>query len=48
LADGEWSPVPNNNLVGGQTYTFNAAAVDAAAITGTVYVLLQKNDAYCA
>jgi hypothetical protein len=48
LADGEWSPVPNNNLVGGQTYTFNAAAVDAAAITGTVYVLLQKKDAYCA
>jgi len=48
LADGEWSPVPHNQLVGGQTYDINSGNVDVAATAGTIYVLLQKQDAYCA
>ena len=49
LADGEWSPVPHNALVGGQTYDINSGNVDVAGPTAaTIYVLLQKQDAYCA
>jgi len=47
-ADGEWSPVPHNQLVGGQTYDINSGNVDAGPTAATIYVLLQKQDAYCA
>jgi len=49
IADGEWSPVPHNELQGGQTYDINSGNVTGAGPTAaTIYVLLQKKDAYCA